>query len=156
MKMHNHILLGVFGVCLTLMGCSSEPRHIEPCADFSPAQIINDGRVLTDESFDAACYIARMGQEVLPPYKRWQYKLLLANKTYVPQKVYYMMTWYDKNGDVITRPSPAWLSTTVLTGEYKEIRMAAPTEEARDFKLYLQGRYDTESKELAEELREEE
>ena len=77
----------------------------------------------------------------------------IANKTTVPQNVYHFMLWYDKDGKLITTPSPVWMSCVVLTGEYKEIRIVAPTREARDFRLYLQGRYDAENKERAEAIR---
>ena len=70
---------------------------------------------------------------------RWQYKLLFANKTTVPQNVYHFILWYDKDGKLITTPSPVWMSCVVLTGEYKEIRIVAPTREVRDFRLYLYG-----------------
>ena len=150
--MKNIIVLAV--AALAFAGCSSSPRHIEPCADFSPAQIINDHRVVTDSTFDSACYIVRMGQEVIPGM-RWQYKLLLANKTSVPQQAHYMVLWYDGEGNIIDKPTPGWLSTTVLTGEYKEVRIPAPSAAARDFRLYLQGRYDAEARERCEEAKEE-
>ena len=152
--MKNKLLtLCLFAVAAFGAGCSStEDLEIEPTETFSQAQIINDPRVITDDSFDAACYIARMGEEVQGD-GRWQYKLLFANKTTVPQNVYHFMLWYDKDGKLITTPSPVWMSCVVLTGEYKEIRIVAPTREARDFRLYLQGRYDTENKERAEAIR---
>ena len=66
------------------------------------------------------------------------------------------MLWYDEDGKLIATPSPAWVSAVVLSGEYKEIRIPAPSIEARDFRLYLQGRYDAESRDRAKELWKEE
>lgn len=60
--MKNKLLtLCLFAVAAFGAGCSStEDLEIEPAETFSQAQIINDPRVITDDSFDAACYIARM------------------------------------------------------------------------------------------------
>ena len=148
------IFLILIGSAIFLSGCASDDTKIETTETFSRSQVINDPRVITDESFDKVCCIARMGQEI-QINGRWQYKLLLANKTVVPQNIYYFMLWYDEQGDLIATPSPAWMSAVVLSGEYKEIRMPAPSIEARDFRLYLQGRYDSESCERAEALWEE-
>ena len=148
------IFLILIGSAIFLSGCASDDTKIETTETFSRSQVINDPRVITDESFDKVCCIARMGQEI-QINGRWQYKLLLANKTVVPQNIYYFMLWYDEEGDLIATPSPAWMSAVVLSGEYKEIRIPAPSIEARDFRLYLQGRYDSESCERAEALWEE-
>lgn len=148
------IFLILIGSAIFLSGCASDDTKIETTETFSRSQVINDPRVITDESFDKVCCIARMGQEI-QINGRWQYKLLLANKTVVPQNIYYFMLWYDEQGDLIATPSPAWMSAVVLSGEYKEIRIPAPSMEARDFRLYLQGRYDSESCERAEALWEE-
>lgn len=148
------IFLILIGSAIFLSGCASDDTKIETTETFSRSQVINDPRVITDESFDKVCCIARMGQEI-QINGRWQYKLLLANKTVVPQNIYYFMLWYDEQGDLIATPSPAWMSAVVLSGEYKEIRIPAPSIEARDFRLYLQGRYDSESCERAEALWEE-
>lgn len=148
------IFLILIGSAIFLSGCASDDTKIETTETFSRSQVINDPRVITDESFDKVCCIARMGQEI-QINGRWQYKLLLANKTVVPQNIYYFMLWYDEEGNLIATPSPAWMSAVVLSGEYKEIRIPAPTIEARDFRLYLQGRYDSESCERAEALWEE-
>lgn len=148
------IFLILIGSAIFLSGCASDDTKIETTETYSRSQVINDPRVITDESFDKVCCIARMGQEI-QINGRWQYKLLLANKTVVPQNIYYFMLWYDEQGDLIATPSPAWMSAVVLSGEYKEIRIPAPSIEARDFRLYLQGRYDSESCERAEALWEE-
>lgn len=148
------IFLILIGSAIFLSGCASDDTKIETTETFSRSQVINDPRVITDESFDKVCCIARMGQEI-QINGRWQYKLLLANKTVVPQNIYYFMLWYDEEGNLIATPSPAWMSAVVLSGEYKEIRIPAPSIEARDFRLYLQGRYDSESCERAEALWEE-
>lgn len=148
------IFLILIGSAIFLSGCASDDTKIETTETFSRSQVINDPRVITDESFDKVCCIARMGQEI-QINGRWQYKLLLANKTVVPQNIYYFMLWYDEQGDLIATPSPAWMSAVVLSGEYKEIRIPAPSIEARDFRLYLQGRYDSESCERAKALWEE-
>ena len=148
------IFLILIGSAIFLSGCASDDTKIETTETFSRSQVINDPRVITDESFDKVCCIARMVQEI-QINGRWQYKLLLANKTVVPQNIYYFMLWYDEQGDLIATPSPAWMSAVVLSGEYREIRIPAPSIEARDFRLYLQGRYDSESCERAEALWEE-
>ena len=135
--------------------CASDDTSVEPNPTYSKSQVLNDPRVITDDSFDAVCCLARIGQEI-QVNGRWQYKLLLANKTVVPQNIYYFMLWYDEDGKLIATPSPAWVSAVVLSGEYKEIRIPAPSIEARDFRLYLQGRYDVESCDRAKELWKEE
>ena len=113
------IFLILIGSAIFLSGCASNDTKIETTETFSRSQVINDPRVITDESFDKVCCIARMGQEI-QINGRWQYKLLLANKTVVPQNIYYFMLWYDEQGDLIATPSPAWMSAVVLSGEYKE------------------------------------
>lgn len=147
--------LFIVAFSLLVCSCASDDTSVEPNPTYSKSQVINDPRVITDDSFDAVCCLARIGQEI-QVNGRWQYKLLLANKTVVPQNIYYFMLWYDEDGKLIASPSPVWISAVVLSGEYKEIRIPAPSIEARDFRLYLQGRYDAESRDRAKELWKEE
>lgn len=147
-------LLSILSLGL-LTGCVNTYKEIEPCETFSVAQVINEPRVVTEPSFDRACHIVRMGQEMTSS-DTWQYKLLLGNKTTVPQNAYYFMLWYDAEGKLIELPTPVWLTTLVLPGEYKEVRIPSPTKEARDFRLYLRGRYDADAKDMFDEANEDE
>ena len=49
------IFLILIGSAIFLSGCASDDTKIETTETFSRSQVINDPRVITDESFDKVC-----------------------------------------------------------------------------------------------------
>ncbi len=127
-------ILICFGLLLAIFAVSCDTVNtVERETPQSSPKMVNDKRVITDNSLNKYAYVAEVNEGNVGGLLKIQAKLV--NSTTGFRSVNYKFVWIDENGMEI--PSSPWKTVTLEGGESKYVSAVAASPKAKDFLLKI-------------------
>ena len=121
-----------------LAGCSSPTVNTDVRANpTARPHIEQDQRIITDKTLNAYCQIVGVYSKQIGDLLKIQVDVY--NSQTEPAQFHYKFEWLDSQGIIVDSPGAIWRVQTIQGGEVISLTAVAPTPDAKDWRLKLQG-----------------